>query len=239
MLTFVFFRYPDISDGIGLTGFSQNGSFLPFFLLGGNFVQANKNPALASYVNGYIAPADASGVQTNFFAPGDFDPNFLQYATMTGQPVTIGELLTIGGGAGAKNPFKGPALIITGQYDVPFCGGNCLAAPTGYSSIPETSKQYLPNASPFKVDIVMGAGHGLNYQYTHTTTYNDILSFFEQNGLAASGSGKSAQPPAGKPPGAMGGNWGTSAGTAATGDAVSQIKDGMLRNPDRVEKEVS
>lgn len=63
--------YPDVSDGIALTGFSQNGSFVSYFLLGGNFVQANKNPALASYVNGYIAPADASGVQTNFFAPGD------------------------------------------------------------------------------------------------------------------------------------------------------------------------
>ncbi|KAK4507732.1 hypothetical protein PRZ48_001467 [Zasmidium cellare] len=237
--------YPDVSDGIGLTGFSQNGTFLPYFLLGGNFVQANKNPALATYVDGYLAPADASAVQTNFFAPGDFDPNILQFATQTGQPVTIGELLTIGGSTGSMNPFKGPVLIVTGEYDVPYCGGNCLAAPTGYNSIPETSKKYLPNASPFKVDIIKGAGHGLNYQYTHTTTYNDILSFFEQNGLAAAGSGKSSQvqPPAGKPPGGMGGNWGTSAGGAAvsqikdgqpqvgTGKPIQQITDGQVQNP--------
>ncbi|KAF2159139.1 hypothetical protein M409DRAFT_71260 [Zasmidium cellare ATCC 36951] len=216
----------------GVPKYGKNGTFLPYFLLGGNFVQANKNPALATYVNGYLAPADASAVQTNFFAPGDFDPNILTFATQTGQPVTIGELLTIGGSTGSKNLFKGPVLIITGEYDVPYCGGNCLAAPTGYNSIPETSKQYLPNASPFQVDIVKGAGHGLNYQYTHTTTYNDILSFFEQNGLAASGSGKSsqAQPPAGKPPGGMGGNWGTSA-AGAGGNAVTQIDDGQPQVP--------
>lgn len=137
----------------------------------------------------------------------------LAYATATGQPVTIGELLTIGGGAATKNMIAKPVLIITGQYDVPFCGGNCLAAPTGYTSIPETSKMYLPNASPFKVDIVMGAGHGLNYQYTHPTTYKDILDFFASSGVGPMSSGKA---PAGKPPGAMNGHW----GTKAAGDAV-------------------
>lgn len=153
-----------------------------------------------------------------------FDPAFLEYATMTGQPVTVGELLTIGGGAASTNMFKGPTLIITGQYDVPFCGGNCLAAPTGYKSIPETSKMFLPNASPFKVDIVMGAGHGLNYQYTHPQTYTDILNFFAQNGLGAGGSGygKGQMPPPGKPPGGMGGHWGMKSG----GD-VDQAIDGL------------
>lgn len=53
---------------------------------------------------------------------------------MTGQPVTIGELLTIGGATGSMNPTKAPVLIITGEKDVPFCGGDCLAAPTGFNS---------------------------------------------------------------------------------------------------------
>lgn len=60
---------------------------------------------------------------------------------MTGQPVTIGELLTIGGGTSGMNPTKAPVLIITGERDLPFCGGDCLAAPTGFSSI--VSQQYL------------------------------------------------------------------------------------------------
>ena len=86
--------YPDISDGIGLTGFSQNGSFVPFFLLGGNFIEANNVAAFSSLPDGYLAAGDKSAVQTNFFAPGDFDPAILTYAYKTGQPVTVGELLT-------------------------------------------------------------------------------------------------------------------------------------------------
>ena len=35
--------YPNISDGIVLTGFSMNGSFVGFFGAGGDFVQANLN----------------------------------------------------------------------------------------------------------------------------------------------------------------------------------------------------
>lgn len=170
-------KYPGSSDGIALTGFSQNGSFVPFFELGGNFVGGVKG-----YVNGYLGAGDQSGVQTNFFSPGDFDPNILPFAFNTGQPVTIGELLTIGGETGTPNTFPGPVFIITGERDVPYCGGNCLAPPTGYPNIPSTSKKYFPDASKFEVYIVPGAGHGLNLEYTHPQTYGQINNFFLQNG---------------------------------------------------------
>lgn len=105
--------YPNISDGIALTGFSQNGSFVPFFELGGNFVDA-PTAGLSSYAHGYLAAGDPSAVQTNFFAPGEFDPNILTFAYSTGQPVTVGELLTIGGETGSTNTFAGPVIIVTG-----------------------------------------------------------------------------------------------------------------------------
>ncbi|EME49515.1 hypothetical protein DOTSEDRAFT_68325 [Dothistroma septosporum NZE10] len=176
-------QYPGISDGLGLTGFSQNGTFLPFFQLGGDFGLANKNPALAQYPDGYLASQTESSVQTNFFAPGDFDPKILDFATKTGEPVTIGELLTIGGANSAPNPITGPVLIITGERDVPFCGGDCLAAPTGFKSIPAQSRKYFTNTCVFDAHIVKGAGHGLNLQYTHTQTYQYIQNFFVQNGV--------------------------------------------------------
>ncbi|KAI5370061.1 putative alpha/beta hydrolase-1 [Septoria linicola] len=198
-------QYPTISDGLGLTGFSQNGSFLADFLLGGNFRKANAYPQFASLPNGYLAPASVQGVHINFFAPGDFDPALLPIGFMTGQPVTIGELLTIGGAAGSPNPIKAPVHIITGERDVPFCGGNCLAPPTGFKSIPETSKANFKNAAPFKVSIIPGAGHGLNLQYTHVQTYKTILDFFVQNGVGPNGKGGNAggyKPPhGGKPKG--------------------------------------
>lgn len=105
---------PSISDGIVLTGFSQNGSFAAYFTLGSNLIIANTIPALSSYVTGYLAPATVQGAHIDFFAPGQFDPNVLQVAYATGQPVTPGEVLTLAGASAAPNPFAKPVLIITG-----------------------------------------------------------------------------------------------------------------------------
>lgn len=147
--------YPNISDCITLTGFSQNGSFAADFLLGSNFIEADTVPALSTYPDGYLAAGDKTAVHIDFFAPGDYDPKILTYAFKNGQPVTVGELLTFGGETGSVNNFAGPVHIVTGEKDVPYCGGNCLAPPTGFPNIPSTSKLYLPNAEDFKVTISM------------------------------------------------------------------------------------
>lgn len=114
--------YPDASDGLVLTGFSANATFLPDFLLGGAFIQANQIPALSDYVDGYFAPAYEGGAHINFFAPDNFDPAILTAAYKTGQPVTVGELLTIGGEAGTTSGFKKPVLVITGGKSLSICG---------------------------------------------------------------------------------------------------------------------
>ena len=179
--------FPGISDGIALTGFSQNSSFIGLFELGGSFIKANKVATLKEYPDGYLASADETAVQTNFFGPNQFDPEILKFSFMTGQPVTVGELLTMGGGAGAKNDFAGPVLIITGQRDIPFCGGNCDKPPKGVANILETSKPMFPKASKFDAVVVPGAGHGLNLQYSHPFTYNTINNFFLHSGNGPSG----------------------------------------------------
>lgn len=176
--------YPDISDGQVLTGFSQNGTFASQFLLGSNFIIANQVSSLASYTTGYLAPNAVEGVQIDFFGPGDFDPAVLQLGFMTGQPVTPGEILTLTGGTAAPNTFAGPTLVITGERDTPYCGGDCLATGNpALASIPAASQMFLPNVAAFEAFVVPGAGHGLNLQYTHTLTYQTIFGFLSQNGL--------------------------------------------------------
>ena len=108
-------QYPDITNSIVLTGFSQVGNYLGYFAVGGNFVPVKENPVLAKdYAVGYLAPKSTVGVHINFFAPGDFDPKLLDVAGATGQPVTFGELFTLGG-APATTDFPGSVLIITGS----------------------------------------------------------------------------------------------------------------------------
>ena len=137
--------YPDISDGIVLTGFSMNGSFVGFFGAGGDFVQANLNQpfrfgsgstglAIESvlnmysltdltqgltamggldYPNGYLTNTNINANQYLFFLPGYFDPGALLAGEETKQPVTVGELLTLGS-APAMNSYAGPVLVVTG-----------------------------------------------------------------------------------------------------------------------------
>ena len=104
--------YPTASDGLVLTGFSVNSTFLSFFALGGNFILASNVSSLSQYPDGYLAAGDVSAVQTNFFAPGNYDPNVLALAYETGEPVTVGEILTLG--APGVNHFTGPVFVITG-----------------------------------------------------------------------------------------------------------------------------
>lgn len=114
--------YPNITNGIVLTGFSQVPQFMAYFALGGNFAPVSDNEILAEqYDIGYIAPKDSIGVQINFFGPDDFDPEILKVATKTGQPAAIGELLTVGSGPKSSD-FSGPVMIITGGTRPSFHG---------------------------------------------------------------------------------------------------------------------
>ena len=141
--------YPNITDGIVLTGFSMNGSFVAPFAAGGNFQQANRNqplrfsnitgstiqnflsmyaepivsyiapldlssvPPPTPYVDGYIITSDVEGNKLQFFKPYAYDPKILDVVERTKQPVTEGELLTLGS-LPMMNNFAGPVLVITG-----------------------------------------------------------------------------------------------------------------------------
>lgn len=119
--------HPGASDGLVLTGFTQASDFIPYFGLGGNFIGANGVQSFKSYPNGYLAASDPSAVHTNFFSPGAFDPALLDVAFLSGQPVTVGELLTIAGQTALPNPLKGPVLIITGGKLSSWADGWCCA----------------------------------------------------------------------------------------------------------------
>lgn len=171
--------YPNISDGIALTGFSQNATFLPFFQYGGNFIDVKENEALAPlYDHGYLAAGSPSGVHTNFLSPNSFDPEILTFAANNGQPVSIGELLTLGASA-TPNTYAGPVFVITGERDVPFCGGSCYNGAPANSSIPAESQKTFMNTE-IMTHVVAGAGHGLNLEYSHPETYKAINDFFTE-----------------------------------------------------------
>ncbi|RDW82754.1 hypothetical protein BP6252_03866 [Coleophoma cylindrospora] len=215
--------YPNITDGIILTGYSMNTSFVGYFAAGGNFVQANLNqplrfnsvlgstiqslltmyaqpivdyltpldfsslPAPQDLPNGYIISQTIEANKYLFLKPLFYDPGVLQVAEQTKQPVTLGELLTLGS-VPAVNNFAGPVMVISGDSDLPFCGGDCLATGGSAPSVMSSVSTNFPNvaAENFTTYVQPNTGHGINLSYNATGAYAVIASFLEAKGLVSS-----------------------------------------------------
>ncbi|KAG5942772.1 hypothetical protein E4U53_007167 [Claviceps sorghi] len=176
--------YPSISDGIVLTGFSQVSKYMAYFALAANFVPVSRIHALADeYDDGYIAPRSKVGVHINFFGPNNFDPRLLEVAYRRGQPAATGELLTVGSGPPSSD-FAGPVMIITGDRDIPFCGGNCMATVEDKASAPnliEQSRDNFKKAKVFNATVVPDVGHALNFGYPARRAFGIIEEFLKTN----------------------------------------------------------
>jgi hypothetical protein len=103
-----------ILDGIALTAFSKNGSFVPDFVYGADFVPANVTTTGKSWPAGYYAAGSVDTLQIDFFAPGNFDPAILEPVYHAGQSLPISEFLTLPYPVARLNPFPGPVFIVTG-----------------------------------------------------------------------------------------------------------------------------
>ncbi|KAF7551174.1 hypothetical protein G7Z17_g5191 [Cylindrodendrum hubeiense] len=176
--------YPGMTDAIILTGFTHVFSYIPLFLVGNNFIPVKDSPILAGkYPTGYVASASTTSMFVNFFSDGDFDPEMLELSYIMGQPAAPAELLTVGAPVMKKSGYTGPVLVITGEHDLPFCGSDCYATDSLDGTLPsllDASKEYFPHASRFNTSVVPGAGHGLNYGYSHTFTFNSMLDFLSE-----------------------------------------------------------
>lgn len=146
----------------------------------------NKTLVPLNYPSGYFASADLTALQYAFLYPGNYDIGIAVAGEQTKQPVTAGELLTIGN-APSISSFSGPVFVMTGEYDVPFCGGNCFGQVpnTTAPNIPAGLKTAFPSASAFGAYIQPGSGHGLTFHYNATAGYQVIQDFLANNGLVA------------------------------------------------------
>ena len=145
---------PELWDGVALTGFSTELLYLNFFELAADFINAKSLGA--DFPAGYFAPSGIPSLQESLLAPNAFDPAILKYLESTGVPPTVGEFLTLSAGSATQGPptdFTGPALVITGQYDLPFCGGNALQPYEGFSNIPAASKKLFPKSGHYETVI--------------------------------------------------------------------------------------
>ncbi|KAJ3006140.1 hypothetical protein HKX48_000284 [Thoreauomyces humboldtii] len=175
-------RYPNETQGIVLTGFSMDGSYVGYFGSGGDFEAAGgDHPA------GYLSTANAGAIQYQFLLPPFFDAAILDFLQAGAKPVTIGELLTLGASP-PTNAFTGPVLVFTGSGDLPFCGGDCLLTGDASPSIPDKVRLAFTNIQPanFQAYIQPSTGHGLTAHFNATAGYQVILEWLQTHGLGSS-----------------------------------------------------
>lgn len=196
--------YPNITDGIVLTGFTMNSSFVGLFAAGGNFQQAQENkPARFANVStsigaanislrgleavpaGYMVSSNAAANKYLFLKPNYYDPAILTYAENTKQTVTQGELLTLGS-LPMSNDYTGPVMVIDGDSDLPYCGFDCLATGGAADSLAAMVKDNFPNVGDedFESYIHPNTGHGINFHYNATAAYVVWLDWLGRKGLA-------------------------------------------------------
>ncbi|KAH4853287.1 hypothetical protein HBI70_235290 [Parastagonospora nodorum] len=146
----------------------------------------NKTSFKYNYPSGYLVSSDLTSLQYAFLYPDNYDINLALMGEQTKQPVTTGELLTIGSSP-SSSPFTGPVLVITGEHDVPFCGGNCYGKlpNSTAANIPAGVAAAYPGSKAFEAYIQPGTGHGLNFQYNATAGYQVIQDFLSRHGLGA------------------------------------------------------
>ncbi|KAF2200660.1 hypothetical protein GQ43DRAFT_441343 [Delitschia confertaspora ATCC 74209] len=134
---------------------------------------------------GYLTWADFTANQFLFLLPGHYDVGLGLYTETIKQPITVGELLTIGAPPDSSN-FAGPVLVLTGDKDLAACGGDCYAtggAGGAGGNIPAQSVKAFPKARPFKAYIQPRTAHGLNAHYNASAAYDIAHTWLGTHGL--------------------------------------------------------
>ncbi|APA11636.1 hypothetical protein sscle_08g064060 [Sclerotinia sclerotiorum 1980 UF-70] len=134
--------------------------------------------------NGYLTWANLGSNQFAFFAPPYYDPAIAEYTEQHKEPFTTGELLTMAGQPSSAPEFTGPVLILTGNEDEIFCGGNC--SQTGANSAPNIPAQaavVFPKARAFVPYIQPRCGHAVNVHFNSSGAYRVMNEFLRDQGL--------------------------------------------------------
>ncbi|KAL3472808.1 Alpha/Beta hydrolase protein [Aspergillus californicus] len=173
---------PRLSDGIVLTGFSHDSSWTSILelCLGFEVARVNDPVRFGKYGTGYLTWGREFDNQCIFFKHPFFDTDVLNATEANKAPFAIAELLSFTSVDLAAEKFTGPVLMLSGQADLPFCGGECHGILDG----PEfQSPLVFSHARPFRTYVHPDSGHGLNLHHNASAVYRVINAFLTENGV--------------------------------------------------------
>lgn len=168
---------PTLSDGIILTGIAANSNYIKNLAAISAFNLANENepdrfpPSI--YSNGFITWPNKQANQFAFLHYPAFDPAVLEYAELTKQPYTLGQLLTLSLLPQTAPNYHGPVLFVAGERDKLVCDGNC----TGLLGSDSITVKAFNGSRSIEVYVHPGVGHGINMGQNATGVYGMMLDW--------------------------------------------------------------
>ncbi|KAF7898590.1 hypothetical protein EAF00_005036 [Botryotinia globosa] len=130
--------------------------------------------------DGYLTWANLGANQFNFLAPPFYDPEIAEYTEKHKEPFTVGELLTLAAQPASAPEFEGPVLVLTGNEDAIFCGGDCMA---GGGNKLEMVGGAFPRSSKFRARVLSGCGHAVNVHFVAGEAYRVMNEFLGEEGI--------------------------------------------------------
>lgn len=160
-----------------LTGFGLNGSSLARNLqaFAPRIARLQRPRRFASFDSAYVTTADVFAAITILFRAPDYDRAIARFAEAKKQPFSLFEILTFGGTAAPE--YKGPVLVISGDFDFPICGGVCTGV------LEDGLKGLFPQAKAVESYVQPQAGHGTNFAKNATGFYGEIFAFLGRQGF--------------------------------------------------------
>lgn len=181
--------YPNITDGIVLTGYSANSTWVPqtFSAFDPQIMAVNAparfNTSSLMLNNTYLTWNGISNNQLAFLKYPYYNQSVIALGEATKQPVTYGEIITLGAGI-APSQFAGPVHVVTGNNDFIFCGGDCSATNgTNLTSVPAGVAALFPSASNFSAFTPLNTGHAVQLHNNNLNSTMEVISFLKSNGL--------------------------------------------------------
>ncbi|QSZ36697.1 hypothetical protein DSL72_006578 [Monilinia vaccinii-corymbosi] len=142
------------------------------------------NIVAQNLTDGYITWSNLGANQLAFLAPPYYDPAIGEYSERTKEPFTTGELLTLEAQPSSAPDFTGPVLVLTGNEDAIFCGGNCSSTSSGAATnIPAQAQSLFPKSSAFEAYVQPRCGHAVNVHFNSSGAYRVMNGFLKRKGF--------------------------------------------------------
>ncbi|MCJ1261321.1 hypothetical protein MMC22_001185 [Lobaria immixta] len=176
-------KYPKDFDAIITTGFAPEIQELGYTMVANNptIAKLDQPTQFGHLSSGYFVHNSAQSIRLPFYRYPYYDLDAFNSQVAAKQTYALGQLFTIFDILQPATSFTGPVNVVLGQYDFPFCRGDCTY-PVDQSAAVKPA--FFPAANAGSQEfLVPETGHNINGHYKAPAVFDQINRFLSVNGF--------------------------------------------------------